>query len=84
MVTGLYLASVVWSLTTQGTLHPHRVWTAVAAIFIAERVVTVRRRGPVQMALAATLVVEMSFDVFLQCVQAKAIWDALTGSERRW
>jgi hypothetical protein len=57
---------------------------AVTAIFIAELIVTVRQRGPVQMALAGLLVVEMSFDVFLQGVHAKAIWDALTGSERRW
>jgi hypothetical protein len=57
---------------------------AVTVIFVAERVVTVRQRGPLQMALAATLVVEMSFDVFLQGVHAKAVWDALTGSERRW
>jgi cellulose synthase/poly-beta-1,6-N-acetylglucosamine synthase-like glycosyltransferase len=84
VVTGLYFASVGWSLTTQGTVHLQPVWLAVTAIFIAERVVTVRRRGPLQMALAATLVVEMSFDVFLQGVHAKAIWDALTGSERRW
>jgi hypothetical protein len=36
------------------------------------------------MTLAGLLVIEMSFDVFLQGVHAKAIWDALTGSERRW
>jgi hypothetical protein len=36
------------------------------------------------MALAGTLVVEMSFDVFLQAVHARAIWDALTNRERRW
>jgi cellulose synthase/poly-beta-1,6-N-acetylglucosamine synthase-like glycosyltransferase len=84
VVTGLYFASVGWSLTTQGTLHVQPIWMAVTAIFIAERIVTVRQRGPVQMALAGLLVVEMSFDVFLQGVHAKAIWDALTGSERRW
>jgi cellulose synthase/poly-beta-1,6-N-acetylglucosamine synthase-like glycosyltransferase len=84
VVSGLYFASLAWSLSTQGTLHLQPLWMAITAIFIAERVVSVRRRGPLQMALAGTLVVEMSFDVFLQGVHAKAIWDALTGSERRW
>jgi hypothetical protein len=36
------------------------------------------------MVLAATLLVEMSFDVFLQGVHAKAILDTLMRSERRW
>jgi cellulose synthase/poly-beta-1,6-N-acetylglucosamine synthase-like glycosyltransferase len=84
VVSGLYVASLAWSLSTQGTLQLQPLWLAVTAIFVAERIVTVRGRGPVQMALAGTLVVEMSFDVFLQGVHAKAIWDALTGSERRW
>jgi hypothetical protein len=46
--------------------------------------VTVRARGRLQMALAAALVVEMTFDLFLQAVHAKAIWDTLTRTERRW
>jgi hypothetical protein len=36
------------------------------------------------MALAATVIVEMSFDIFLQGVHAKAIWDALMNNERNW
>jgi hypothetical protein len=56
----------------------------VTLIFVLERVVTVRSRGPLQMALAATLLVEMTFDLFLQGVHAKAIGDALVNTERRW
>jgi len=47
-------------------------------------VVTVRARGPRHMVLAATLTVEMTFDLFLQGVHAKALWDTLTNKERRW
>jgi hypothetical protein len=36
------------------------------------------------MTLAGTLVVEMTFDIFLQAVHAKAIWDTLIGRERTW
>jgi cellulose synthase/poly-beta-1,6-N-acetylglucosamine synthase-like glycosyltransferase len=67
-----------------GTIHLQPIWLAVTGIFVLERVVTVWARGPLQMALAATLLVEMTFDLFLQAVHAKAIWDTLLNNERRW
>ncbi|HMG42371.1 MAG TPA: glycosyltransferase family 2 protein [Acidimicrobiales bacterium] len=84
LVTAAYLASLLWSLGADHSLHFQPIWLAVTGIFILERVVTVRSRGPGQMVLAAGLVVEMAFDLFLQGVHAKALWDALTNSERRW
>jgi cellulose synthase/poly-beta-1,6-N-acetylglucosamine synthase-like glycosyltransferase len=84
VVSGMYLGSVAWSLTVNGTLHLQPLWMAVTAIFVAERIVTVRQRGPLQMVLAGTLVVEMGFDLFLQGVHAKAICDAVLRRERRW
>ncbi len=36
------------------------------------------------MALAAMLLVEMTFDFFLQGVHLKALWDAALNTERRW
>jgi cellulose synthase/poly-beta-1,6-N-acetylglucosamine synthase-like glycosyltransferase len=84
LVTAAYLLSLGWSLAVEGAIHLHPLWLALSGLFILERVVTVRARGPLQMALAATLVVEMTFDLFLQAVHAKAIWDAAVNSERRW
>jgi cellulose synthase/poly-beta-1,6-N-acetylglucosamine synthase-like glycosyltransferase len=84
IVTLAYLLSLAWSLAVDGTVHVHPIWLAVSGVFIAERVVTVRRRGPLQMAVAATVVIEMSFDIFLQGVHAKAIWDTLMHNERKW
>jgi cellulose synthase/poly-beta-1,6-N-acetylglucosamine synthase-like glycosyltransferase len=84
IVTATYLFSLGFSLATEGTVELHPLWLAVTGIFIAERVVTVRSRGPLQMALAGSLVVEMSFDVFLQGVHAKAIFDTLMQRERTW
>jgi cellulose synthase/poly-beta-1,6-N-acetylglucosamine synthase-like glycosyltransferase len=84
IVTAAYLISLVLSLSVDRTLHLQPVWLAVTGLFVAERVVTVRARGPRHMALAATLTVEMGFDLFLQGVHAKALWDTLTGRERRW
>lgn len=84
VVTLAYLASLAWGFAFYGGIHVHPLWLGITAIFVAERVVTVRARGPVQMVLAAILLVEMSFDVFLQGVHAKAILDTLMRRERRW
>jgi hypothetical protein len=66
-----------------GSVHLHPLWLALTTLFVAERVVRVGARGPLQMALAATLRVEMPFDRFLQVVDAKAIHETLTNSERK-
>jgi cellulose synthase/poly-beta-1,6-N-acetylglucosamine synthase-like glycosyltransferase len=79
-----YLASVGYSALFLGGIRLSPIWSAVTVIFMVERVVTVRQRGPLQMALAATIVVEMTFDVFLQFVQAKAFWEAAWRTERKW
>jgi cellulose synthase/poly-beta-1,6-N-acetylglucosamine synthase-like glycosyltransferase len=83
-VTIAYLLSLGLSLAVDGTLHVAPLWLAVTGIFVAERVVTVRSRGPLQMALAGVLIVEMSFDFFLQGVHLKALWDAALNTERSW
>jgi cellulose synthase/poly-beta-1,6-N-acetylglucosamine synthase-like glycosyltransferase len=83
-VTIAYLLSLGLSLALDGSIHLQPLWLAVTGIFMAERVVTVRSRGPLQMALAGALVVEMSFDFFLQGVHLKALWDAALDNERNW
>jgi cellulose synthase/poly-beta-1,6-N-acetylglucosamine synthase-like glycosyltransferase len=84
IVTAAYLATLVWSLAAQGAIILHPVWLAVTAVFALERAVTVRSRGPMQMVLAAVLIVEMSFDIFIQTVHAKAIFDTIRRSKRSW
>jgi cellulose synthase/poly-beta-1,6-N-acetylglucosamine synthase-like glycosyltransferase len=84
VVTATYLLTLAWSLVLDGGLQLHPLWLAVTGAFVAERVVTVRARGGLQMALAASLVFEMAFDIFLQGVHAKALWDTLTNKERTW
>lgn len=84
VVTGAYLGALAWSLYVDHSLVLQPLWLTVTGIFIVERIVTVRSRGVVQMALAAVLVVEMAFDIFLQGVHAKAMVDALFNRERRW
>ena len=84
VVTAVYLGSIVWSLWVDGAIHLHAIWLAVTVIFMLERAITVRARGPWQVLLGFVLVIEMPFDFFLQAAQAKALWDTITSKERNW
>ncbi|GAB2835072.1 hypothetical protein GCM10022221_37530 [Actinocorallia aurea] len=78
-----YLLTLAYSLAFGGfNLSP--LWLGVTVIFMVERIVSVRQRGGVQMAIAATIWIEMIFDVFLQIAQAKAFWEAALSKERKW
>ncbi len=83
LVTVAYLTSLVWSFAAYGGLTIHPFWMAVSAIFVVERIITVKDRGGWRMLLAATMY-ELGYDVFLQAVHAKAYADAALGRERRW
>ncbi len=84
IVTFTYLVTILWSLAVHGGVNLQPLWIAVTAIFITERVVTVRSRGLGQMALASLLFVEMVYDIFLQAVQARAFLDSALRRERKW
>jgi cellulose synthase/poly-beta-1,6-N-acetylglucosamine synthase-like glycosyltransferase len=84
LVTFVYLATVVGSVWFDGGIHLRPLWLGVTVVFMLERVVTVRSRGPAQMLLSSVLVIEMAFDLFLQAVQARAFCDAVLRRERRW
>jgi biofilm PGA synthesis N-glycosyltransferase PgaC len=82
LATALYLGCMVWGVVAGIHLHPF--WLAASLVFCVERVVTVRRRGWRQMVLAAPLVIEMFYDLYLQAVQAQAFTQAIMRSERKW
>ncbi|HEX5088156.1 MAG TPA: glycosyltransferase family 2 protein [Nocardioides sp.] len=82
LATLAYVASLVVGLIGGWQLHPF--WLAVSLVFVLERVVTVRRRGWPQMLLAAPLVIEMVYDLFLQVVQARAFYQVALRREKRW
>jgi cellulose synthase/poly-beta-1,6-N-acetylglucosamine synthase-like glycosyltransferase len=84
VVTALYLSTLFWAVAVQHSLQFYPVWIAVTLLFVAERAVSVRRRGWRMSLLASTLVVEMPFDLFLQAVHLKAYSQAMFKSERSW
>jgi cellulose synthase/poly-beta-1,6-N-acetylglucosamine synthase-like glycosyltransferase len=83
LVTVVYLSTLGYSLA-DGGIHLHPIWLAITALFMAERVVTVRDRGLLQMAVASVIFVEMSFDIFLQAAQLRAFWQTVRRAERNW
>lgn len=82
-VTFAYLLTITVALTI-GQFVVKPFWLYITAIFIVERVVTVRKRGIAQMFVAAPVVIEMIFDIFLQAVQARAFIQAVRRTERSW
>lgn len=84
LVTVVYLLTLCYSAILSGGIHLKLIWECITGVFILERIVTVRDRGPRHMLLSALLLVEMSFDIFLQAAQARAFWQTLVRSERNW
>lgn len=81
--TALYLATLVYATVT-GNLHLHLVWIVVTVVYVVERAITVRRRGPLQTTLAALLVVEMSYDICLQACHAHALATSVLRTRKSW
>lgn len=59
-------------------------WTTIGAVFLAERVITVWRGGWRARLLAAALLPELAYDVFLQVVFINSLWRISTGREAQW
>ncbi|MFC1403241.1 glycosyltransferase [Streptacidiphilus cavernicola] len=83
LVTAVYLGTIVWAVGFGGGLNLHPFWLGVTAVFVVERVVTVRKRGWRYMVPAA-LMYELSIDFFLQACHGKAYCDALARRKKNW
>ncbi|TKV27820.1 glycosyltransferase family 2 protein [Arthrobacter sp. NamB2] len=83
VVTVLYLGTIIFALATVGVVVIQPFWLAVTGVFVIERVVTLRLRGWRHQLAAATMY-ELTIDLFLQAVHAKAYLDALTHKKKVW
>jgi cellulose synthase/poly-beta-1,6-N-acetylglucosamine synthase-like glycosyltransferase len=83
LITALYLTTLAVALIFQTGMSVQPVWMAVTAIFVLERVVTVKDRGWRHALLAATMF-EVAYDLYLQSIHARAYLDVCTSSERSW
>lgn len=82
-VTLIYLLTLAVALAVGGVQF-HVVWAVVTGVYVLERVITVSGRGWRQCLLAATLLVEMPYDLFLQAVQVKAATGAMLRTRATW
>ncbi|MCP2179300.1 Glycosyltransferase like family 2 [Prauserella alba] len=89
----MYLGIVAIALLLVGTVlfitmgdygPPRGFWLAVTAVFVVERIVTVRRRGWRATLLAAPLVIEFLYDLFQQAVFVRAAFDAVFTRSTEW
>lgn len=83
LATVLYLATMAYAIATNN-LHFHILWIGITVIFITERVVTVNKRGLKQMLLAASLFVEMPYDIWLQACQTWALIASAFKTRKSW
>jgi cellulose synthase/poly-beta-1,6-N-acetylglucosamine synthase-like glycosyltransferase len=80
----LYGTVMATTVLVLGGLTFSPLWLVPAAVFMLERAVTVRANGWKNMLLAASLVPEWVYELFMQGCLIKAGGDALRGTARRW
>lgn len=80
----LYLWLTGWQLLLFGQLAFSPFWTAIGAVFVVEKVVSIWAMGWKARLLAAVLVVELAYDLFQHAVYGRALIDLVLRREERW
>jgi cellulose synthase/poly-beta-1,6-N-acetylglucosamine synthase-like glycosyltransferase len=79
----MYLILAI-ATTLLGQFQIQPLWLVVSAIFLAERLVTVWPAGAKARLIAATMAIEMLYDMFLQAVFIRSVCDIALRREARW
>jgi biofilm PGA synthesis N-glycosyltransferase PgaC len=79
-----YLAFLAVITATTGTVPFSWSWTAVTALFVFERVWTVRGNGVGDLLFAAALLPEWMYEQWRSAVYWLAAWKTLRGARREW
>jgi cellulose synthase/poly-beta-1,6-N-acetylglucosamine synthase-like glycosyltransferase len=80
----LYVGLTVTALSLQSGLKLSPFWLGIGLLFLTERIVTVWSAGRKARWIAAVLVIEAGYDLFLQAVYLRALWDILLRRQSRW
>jgi cellulose synthase/poly-beta-1,6-N-acetylglucosamine synthase-like glycosyltransferase len=80
----VYLTFMATYTTIYGFPGISPFWTAIGLIFVVEKIVSVRRAGPVAILVAALMVPEMLYDLFQHAVYFTSLWGLARRSEERW
>ncbi len=82
LASSIALSAVVLLLQDHWVWYPF--WSAIGAVFALERIWTVRKGGRAAVLVALPIVVELAFDIFLQVIFFKALFDAAIMRRSRW
>jgi cellulose synthase/poly-beta-1,6-N-acetylglucosamine synthase-like glycosyltransferase len=80
----LIVAQISLVIGLTGHFTPSPVWIGTLPLFLAHRILTVRRTGTKGMLLAAALVPETAYDFFRYAVYLTCAWKAVTRRETAW
>lgn len=83
IATAVYLSTFVYS-AVEHSLRFYPLWLGVTAVYVLERAMSVAKRGLKQAMLAATLIIEMPYDICLQAVHSYAIVTAALRTRKSW
>jgi glycosyltransferase involved in cell wall biosynthesis len=79
-----FLTAMVYARIETGTIGWSWFWIYVTAFVVFERVWSVKRGGWKSVALAALVLPEALYDLYLHGVYLKALTDILTGAQATW
>jgi cellulose synthase/poly-beta-1,6-N-acetylglucosamine synthase-like glycosyltransferase len=79
----LYLLVMIVNLAL-GHANVRPIWLVVGVVFVAERLVTVWTAGRRARVVALPMLIEMGYDVLLQAVFVRSLFDLATGREAHW
>ena len=79
----LFIGLTILSAVT-GNFHIQLLWLAIGLIFVVERIVTVWKGGYKSLAVAVPMVIEFVYDLFLQAVIVRSIFDIVSGRQADW
>jgi hypothetical protein len=82
--SNLYFLLIVLQIVSSDTWIWYPFWILMGAVFIAEKVWTVRDAGWKARLLASTLVIELLYDTFLGIVFVKGTVDMAFGRQANW
>jgi cellulose synthase/poly-beta-1,6-N-acetylglucosamine synthase-like glycosyltransferase len=80
----LYLGLTAFSLAEGNSFRLNWFWLAITSVFMVERVVTVWKGGWVARLVAATLYIELAYDVILQITWMRSVVEAILRREAKW
>ena len=80
----LYLGTLAASYIWAGGVHWTPAWLGLTGLFVLNRVVEVRRAGPLAMLVSGLLVFELAYDVFSEIVYLVSVVKAFRGKRTEW